>query len=251
MDFKTNSIQKLSYILRFYRRLKNYTQQDMAELINISLRNYQRLEAGDVEPKLETLGQISSVLNLSVSTLLSASEVRVLNLSDLATYNEYKNFHLVNEEADLLDHSLLFAKLLIEEDRKIKPESIAPIVRVEGDKAYLCDELVQKVGLTKNKVNIDDHLTFGNCVERWEIVFRNKLSNPVIENSLIFPNGFFVFEEYHYNMIANPDNPTTECLIRDVSNRRTLENWITDYKQNQHLDAINKRHIEQSKIVIK
>lgn len=250
MDFKTNSIQKISYILKFYRRVKRYSQQDMAELIEISHRNYQRIEAGEVEPKLERLGLISKVLNIPVSNLLCSSNLKVLDLSEISTFNEYKNFKEIESESDYLNHSLLFAKMLIEEDKRIKPETIAPIVRVEGDKAFLCPTLREHVGLNEERINIDDHLTFGTCVERWEIVFRNKLMNPIIENTLIFPKGVFVFEEYHYNVSPNPDNPTSECLIRDITNRHQLQDWIFFKKKNQGSDSIKNRFFNESKIMV-
>lgn len=239
MDFKTNSIQKISYIMRFYRRIKRLSQNDMAELLSISHRNYQRLETGEVEPKLETLSQISKVLNIPVSSLLCSSDVKVLDLSELSTYEEFKKFHAVDKESSLFDHGLRFGQFLIEQDKLIKPESIAPFARTEGDKAYVCPILKKHVGLQEDVVNVDQYLAFGNCVERWEIVFRHNLKNPVIEDSFVFPNGFFVFEQYHYNHNPNPDNPTTECLIRDITDRQKIETWIRNSQNNKSLHSIN------------
>lgn len=251
MDFKTNSVQKISYILKFYRRIKRFSQFDMAEQLEISHRNYQRLEAGEVEPKLETLGQISKILNIPVSSLLCSSQVKVLDLTELASYNEYKNFKKIDMEADYLNHSLLFAKMLIEEDKKINPNTVAPTVRIEADKAFLCPVLKNHVGVAEDIIHIDDHLAFGTVVERWEIVFRNNLKNPIIENTLIFPKGIFVFEEYHYNMNTNPDNPTSECLIRDITDRFELEKWIVEYKTTKGNESIKKRYLESSTLMVK
>lgn len=251
MDFKNNSVQKISYILKFYRRSKNFSQQNMAELLNISHRNYQRLECGEVEPKLETLSQISSILNISTSSLLCSSNVKVLDLSELSTYNEFKNFKEVEQKAELLDHTLLFAKMLIENDKKINPNQLAPVAKVEGDRAYLCPILKELIGSDTNQIDVDDFLMFGNCVERWEIVFRNKLKNPIIENTFIFPKGIFVFEEYHYNLNPSPDNPTTECLIRDVTDRHNLEQWVYDQKYLKNGMSIRKRHLGEAKIIVK
>lgn len=223
----------------------------MAELMEVSHRNYQRLEAGEVEPKLETLGQISKILNLPVSSLLCSTNVKVLDLSEIASYTEYKNYKEVTQEADFLNHSLLFAKMLIEEDKKIKPDSIAPTARVEGDKAYLCPLLCEHVGLKHDVINVDDHLVFGTIVERWEIVFRNKLKNPIIEDTLIFPKGIFVFEEYHYNLSSNPENPKTECLIRDITDRYELEKWIQEFKEAKGSEAIKNRFLDKSQILVK
>lgn len=251
MDFKNNSIQKISYILRFYRRAKNFSQQNMAELLNISHRNYQRLENGEVEPRLETLSQISSILNISTSSLLCSTNLKVLDLSELSTYNEFKKFKEVEREADLVDHTLLFARMLIENDKKINPNQLAPVAKVEGNKAYLCPTLKELIGTDSDQIDIDDYMMYGNCVERWEIVFRNKLQNPIIEDTFIFPKGIFVFEEYHYNLNTSPDNPSTECLIRDVTDRHNLEQWVYNQKHLKHGMSIRLRHLGEAKIIVK
>ena len=227
MSFKANSIQKIGYVLKFYRRLKNLSQNDMAQLLEISHRNFQRIEAGTVEPKLETLGQISTLLRIPISALFFSNE---LNISDLSTQKEYKEFEKLTKSDLNSDSIFRYANNLIDEDKKNKTFSEHSNIEVIGDKAVLSPDLCHLVGLKKNTVNIDDHLLIGNCVDRWDYVFRNNIKNAVIENSLLFPKGLFVFEEYHFNTSANPDNPTSKCVVRDVTARFNLSSEMNILK---------------------
>ena len=230
MDFRAKSIQKISYILKFHRRMRMLSQLDMANLIRISLRNYQRIEAGEVEPKLETLGLISEVLSLPISSLLFSDKLEVYGLKEWASIKEYQSILGIVNNGEDKNSCFQFAHLLIEEDKKIVPSSQALSIEVEGERAYLSPALCEMSGTSKELVNIDDHLVEGSCVERWEMVFREKILNPVIQNTLSFSSGVFVFEEYHFNMSIKPDNPRTSCIVRDVTNRSSLEHYLNTQK---------------------
>lgn len=56
--------------LRELRMKTNYTQQQMADKLEIGLRAYQKYEEGSREPSLETLVKIADILNSSTDYLL-------------------------------------------------------------------------------------------------------------------------------------------------------------------------------------
>ena len=56
--------------LAMAREGEKYTQQLMAEQLGVSLRTYQRYEAGDTEPCFDTLVCIADILGLSTDWLL-------------------------------------------------------------------------------------------------------------------------------------------------------------------------------------
>ena len=60
--------------LREARISAGLTQQDLADDLGITLRNYQRYEYGDTEPSLSSLVTISISLNTSVDHLLGLSD---------------------------------------------------------------------------------------------------------------------------------------------------------------------------------
>ncbi|MEE0516925.1 MAG: helix-turn-helix transcriptional regulator [Anaerovoracaceae bacterium] len=56
-------------------RVKNhYTQQNMADSLNMSLRSYQRYEGGQCDPPLTTLVAIADIFNTSTDYLLGRDE---------------------------------------------------------------------------------------------------------------------------------------------------------------------------------
>ncbi|WP_078392851.1 helix-turn-helix domain-containing protein [Shouchella patagoniensis] len=60
--------------LKQLREEHNFTQQDLAEHLLISIRQYRRYEKGDYEPNIETLIKLANYFNVSLDYLLGRSE---------------------------------------------------------------------------------------------------------------------------------------------------------------------------------
>jgi transcriptional regulator with XRE-family HTH domain len=56
--------------VKFLRELNNYTQEYLAELLNISANGYGRIERGEVRVDIERLGIISKAFDLKPSELI-------------------------------------------------------------------------------------------------------------------------------------------------------------------------------------
>lgn len=56
--------------IKFYRNKRNYTQEQMANMLNVSRQTYINYESGEAEPSFETLINISSILKTSIDDLL-------------------------------------------------------------------------------------------------------------------------------------------------------------------------------------
>lgn len=52
------------------RKKKNYTQEQLAEILGISTRQLQRIERNEVETKISTLKKIISVLDIPENEIL-------------------------------------------------------------------------------------------------------------------------------------------------------------------------------------
>lgn len=221
-----NSLQKIGYQLRFYRRQLGLTQNQMAEELGISSRNLQRIEMSEIEPKLETLYLIANYLKISVSSLLRPTTEMSLNIACFSTIKELHHFKEQIEKANPTDDILLAKKLLIKDHlEKIDGKSNL-IAGLEGSIVTLSEDLSALTGLATKGEDINRYVKYGTATERWELVFRAKLTQAVIQNQYIFPKGMKVFEEYHYNLKPNPDAPTSECYIRDITHRHDLETWL-------------------------
>lgn len=60
--------------LREMRMERGFTQQNMADKINVALRSYQCYETGTRSPNLDMLVSIADVLNISTDYLLCRDE---------------------------------------------------------------------------------------------------------------------------------------------------------------------------------
>ena len=60
--------------LRSMRMQKKFTQQKMADLLDMSLNAYQKYEQAERSPSLETLTRIADILDVSTDYLLCRDE---------------------------------------------------------------------------------------------------------------------------------------------------------------------------------
>lgn len=58
--------------IRFFRKLKRFTQESLAEVVGINYRHLQKLESGKVDIKVETLERISEKLDVPACYLLES-----------------------------------------------------------------------------------------------------------------------------------------------------------------------------------
>lgn len=56
------------------RKKRGYTQQNMADHLNIALRSYQRYESGNHEPTLQVLVIMADYLDVSIDYLLGRDD---------------------------------------------------------------------------------------------------------------------------------------------------------------------------------
>lgn len=52
-------------MIKKYRKKNKYSQEQLAEILNISTRQLQRIENKESEPKISTLKHIIKILNIS------------------------------------------------------------------------------------------------------------------------------------------------------------------------------------------
>lgn len=84
------------------RELKNYTQQFMAQELELSLSGYGKIERNETDISIGRLEQIAQILGVETSTILSFDEKHIFNFShnDHASgivHNNYYDKHNVME----------------------------------------------------------------------------------------------------------------------------------------------------------
>lgn len=66
---KPNRKNMLAALVRESRIAKGFTQKDLSELTNISTRSIQRIESGELTPRLYTIKTLASVLDFSLEEI--------------------------------------------------------------------------------------------------------------------------------------------------------------------------------------
>ena len=65
--------------IRLLRKEKGMKQEETAQLLGVSYRNYQRLEADGEKPQYDTLLKLADFYDVSVDWLMGRTEDRVLH----------------------------------------------------------------------------------------------------------------------------------------------------------------------------
>lgn len=228
-----NAIKKIGYIIKFYRRLKGLSQFEMAEQIQISTRNFQRLENGEVEPKLETLQKIARVFGMPIAALIRPTDENILLVDDLSSHRERNNLNEVSAEVKQAGTDLQFAeKIILQDSYQGLPNDFEVMASLDGPMMTITQKLADISGLCpRSKSNLDDYSLDGSSVERWEFIARARIKTALIRNFYMFPSGFRAIESYHPNIDANPDSPRSECFVRDITARYELEQWLSQIRK--------------------
>jgi len=96
------------------RELKNFSQEYMASEIDVSQSTYARIENGTIIPKIDRLQRIAEVLEIDLSTLLSATNIFHFNFSKAAHQSGYIN----NQSNNTIDIETL-REIIREELKKL------------------------------------------------------------------------------------------------------------------------------------
>ncbi len=100
--------------IKFVRIFRGYSQEQMAEKLQMALNGYAKIELGKVDINLSRLKQISKVLEVELAQLVGLNEHSVFN------FIENNNSHINQQTNNLVDqtnykHEWEKAQLIIEQ----------------------------------------------------------------------------------------------------------------------------------------
>ncbi len=113
---------EIGYKIKKIRELKNYTQEHLAERLNMSLKGYGKIERGEVDVSFSRLTQIAEALGLRVEDLVSFDEKNVFNNCGNNNTHSYIQFGCTTTEAKLYEDKI-----------KLLEEKIMLIQKLYGD----------------------------------------------------------------------------------------------------------------------
>jgi len=100
------------------RKIKGWSQEDMADKLQMSVHGYANIERGETDVQLSRLEQISQVFGVELQDLFGMNDKMVLNLAstwhDQSSQNNFQSLMAQRE----LEHELEKARLIIEQQDK-------------------------------------------------------------------------------------------------------------------------------------
>ena len=95
---QSNQKKMISEFVKEARLAKGYTQKELSELSNVSVRSIQRIENGEILPRSYTLKTLAGILGLSFEELQSS-----FNSKEPSTNNfNQKNSFMINRTQKLI-----------------------------------------------------------------------------------------------------------------------------------------------------
>jgi transcriptional regulator with XRE-family HTH domain len=91
---------ELSNKLKSIRKLRNFTQETVAEKLGISTYSYAKIERGETDVKYSRLQQITKIMGIELEDLFSWDDKKVFNFNEnnLSNYeNNIQNIQLYQE----------------------------------------------------------------------------------------------------------------------------------------------------------
>ena len=87
--------------VRLFRELNQWSQEEMAERMNMSVAGYAKIERGETNISLHKLKQIASVLQIDLLDLVSTHDSGVILVSGENNKNHFRNNYYGNQAAEL------------------------------------------------------------------------------------------------------------------------------------------------------
>jgi len=85
-------------MIKKYRKIHNLTQEKLAELLDISPRQLQRIESGQTETSLKTLKKLIKILDISDEDIVNYKKNKLPVIDNLIFYIL---FHIINNSCSI------------------------------------------------------------------------------------------------------------------------------------------------------
>jgi transcriptional regulator with XRE-family HTH domain len=95
------------------RKNKNFSQEEMAEQLMMSVSGYSKIERGESELSYQRLKQISDALGLELKDLFDYKDKAILNLAS-SHFGDHQNTYFQSSSKDL-EHKIEKQQIIIEQ----------------------------------------------------------------------------------------------------------------------------------------
>jgi len=109
---------KLHEKIRFIRQLKDWSQEEIANKLEMSVNGYGSIERGETDIKLSRLERIAHIFGMELLELLDLNEKTVFKGNHNNQFHYYSHFNSISIEQTELKHELEKAYLINEQQKK-------------------------------------------------------------------------------------------------------------------------------------
>lgn len=146
-------MNNLNNKIKTIREIKQWSQEDMAEKMNMSLNGYARLERGETKLSLEKLQQIAQIFNMDIIELMQTANKGVYFMLNDSADNNNVTYYSGNEAPHFEIEKL---KLIIQNQENLikhKEELIISKNNLLAQKDNEIESLKEIISLLKNREN--------------------------------------------------------------------------------------------------
>ena len=108
--------------IKFMRESKGWTQEEMAEKLELSLNGYANIERGDTDVQISRLEKLADIFGIGLLELLNFGERNVFYLvaDNSKNFNQCYNLQSTDSsnEKNELEHELEIARLRLQQQEK-------------------------------------------------------------------------------------------------------------------------------------
>ncbi|OOF78835.1 transcriptional regulator [Rodentibacter caecimuris] len=113
--------------IRAMREIKHWSQEEMAEKLEMSPTGYARIERGESKLNLERLQQIANIFNIDVIELMASNEKGLICL--ISENSDYSSIYYASDEKLNLENEKL--KLIIEHKNELIEQQKSEILALK------------------------------------------------------------------------------------------------------------------------
>lgn len=212
-------LDKISYTVRFHRVQKNLTQREVARGCKLGFRTYQRIESGEVFPRLDTLLCIAQYLKIPfpvTNTPPSPLQLGVVGMErslaspELQTCQEWSQLDLALRP---LAKSILDPHL-----KESQARSDLFSFRLSSNICSLSPELKEYFGWQGDSFCIDDYIQGVRPVEIWELAHRLQARVVLTRHAYNFPSiRKACILAVNFVLQTTPDSPQAFGFMVDIT----------------------------------